>query len=60
MYGPEKDCLKEISRALCPFHNPDLFFCQPAKFVDQGVYLSICGFYLALEAGLLMGRAGLL
>jgi hypothetical protein len=25
---------------LCPFHNPDLFFSQPVKLVDQGVYLA--------------------
>jgi hypothetical protein len=36
------------------FNYLDLFFRQPVKLVDQGVYLSVCGLYLTLEAGLLM------
>ena len=27
----------------------DLLFSQPVKLVDQGVYLVVCGLYLALE-----------
>jgi hypothetical protein len=36
------------------FYNPDLFFRQPVKLVDQGIYLSVCGLDLALESGLLV------
>jgi hypothetical protein len=32
------------------FYNPDLLFSQPVKLVDQGVYLPVCGLYLALES----------
>jgi hypothetical protein len=46
------------SARLRSHHNPDLLFSQPVKLVDQGVYLSIGGFYLALETGLLVRDAG--
>jgi hypothetical protein len=32
------------------FHNLDLLFSQPIKLADQGFYLLISGFNLALEA----------
>jgi hypothetical protein len=38
------------------FHNPDLLFSQPVKLVDQGVYLSIRGLYLAQKECLLVIR----
>jgi hypothetical protein len=47
-------------RLLCALHNPDLLFSLPVKLVYQGVYLSICGLYLALEACLLGRGAGLM
>ncbi|MGB5099141.1 MAG: hypothetical protein WBN94_00880, partial [Methanothrix sp.] len=31
-------------------YNPDLLFGQPIKLVDQGVYLIVCGHYLASNA----------
>jgi hypothetical protein len=33
----------ELGSSLHLFHNLDLFFSQPVKLVDQGVYLAIGG-----------------
>ena len=57
---PEKREMDSFRLYALAFHNPDLLFCQPVKLVDQGVYLSICGFYLTLERGLLVGGAAFL
>jgi hypothetical protein len=38
----------------------DLFFRQPVKLVDQGVYLLIRGLYLTQEGSLLVGSTGLI
>jgi hypothetical protein len=37
-------------------YYPDLLISQSVKLVDQGVYLPICGLYLALEGGLLVDK----
>ena len=43
---------------LASLNNPDLILSQSIKLVDQGVYLLICGLYLALEGGLLVWCTG--
>ena len=40
----------QVAISLYPFHNLDLFFCQPRK-ARRLVYLAVCGLYLALEGG---------
>jgi hypothetical protein len=47
---------RSISLLNCayPFYDPNLFFRQPVKLVDQGVYQAVEGFGLALVSGLLV------